>query len=185
MSKSPFLLVLWKYWKQVVLLDRVSLSLSLSLTFIIETMMGLWRYSLPIEERGWYEGLRKGLTALVWLLNIFDDARATYDYLISFHYIYSLYCLYLKFYCVCTAAIGNAIPAVVVERGKKNWCQLISVGKSPTEELTWGCVWVEACIEFENPHHTLSKARVSVSITSSFFISFIVFRVTLYWPVLQ
>ena len=70
-------------------------------------------------------------------------------------------------------------------KGKKKWCQLISVGKSPTEELTWGCVWVEACIEFENPHHTLSKARVSVSITSSFFISFIVLLVTLYWPVLQ
>ena len=125
--------------------------------------MGLWRYSLPIEERGWYEGLRKGLTALVWLLNIFDDVRAIYDYLISFHYKYSLYCLYLKFYCARTAAIGNAIPAVLVEREKKMVSAHLSGEKSDGRVnlrmcLSWGMHWIR-----KSSSHAFKSTRFGVN----------------------
>ena len=122
-------MVLWNYWRQAV---------CLSLSFIIETMVGLWRYSLPIEERGFIRRSQKRIDSSGLAFKYIWWCKG---YIWPYHrlslYIYSLYCLYLKFHCVRTAAIDNAIPAVLVELEKK-----ISVSSSQWRKVQGKSWWV-------------------------------------------
>ena len=127
--------------------------------------MGLWRYSLPIEERGLVRRSQKRIDSsglafkyiwrckgYIWLY-----------YKLSLYHIFSLLfiskislCAYCRHRQCNTSSLGW--------KGKKKWCQLISVGKSPREELpemmclSWGMHWIR-----KSSSHAFKSTRFGVT----------------------